>query len=392
MTILLLKTHVRGYVKRDGTAVAPHQDKRPAAHGHPPPAMTAAQAKQRDLFEEHAPKVFSISAHGSAVAIAPGPDLASYDKVLIGFSGGKDSIACLLALLENGVPPEKIELHHHDIDGEGASFMDWPITKDYCRKIAEAVGVPIYFSWREGGFEREMLRENQRTAPVIFEKPDGTRGRAGGEHGPLGTRRKFPQQSANLTTRWCSGALKVDVMAAAVRNQERFTGKRTLIVTGERAEESSNRANYKAFEPDRAHSSTRHVDHYRPVHGWSEAQVWDVMRKHGVVPHPSYQLGYGRLSCRNCIFAGPNQIATNNTLYPAETGKVAQREREFGVTIHRKEDLMTRAAKGRAYQAAIDQPEVAALGNSKTWAGPVIVPVDQWKLPAGAFGEKDGPC
>lgn len=318
--------------------------------------------------------------------------LNSYDKALIAFSGGKDSIACLLAVLEHGMHKSKIELHHHDIDGDASSLMDWPITKDYCRQIAQAMGVPLYFSWREGGFEREMLRKNQRTAPVVFEKPDGTLGRSGGFNGPLGTRRKFPQQSASLTTRWCSGSLKVDVMAAAVRNQDRFKGKRTLVVTGERAEESSNRARYKTFEPDRSHSNGRHVDHYRPVHAWSEKQVWDIMRKHGVVAHPAYQLGYGRLSCRHCIFAGPNQIATNNVLYPESTGKIAALEREFGVTIHRKEDLLSRAKKGTPYRAALNNPEMATMGESSVWAGLIVVPPERWTLPAGAFGEKDGPC
>ncbi len=389
--IVFFKAHISGYTKQDGTFVAPHEDNRIARKLRPPPKPTADQLRQQDLFEDYKP-VYSVSSKNSAVTIASGPDLATYDKILVGFSGGKDSIASVLALLENGVPASKIELHHHDIDGDGESFMDWPITKDYCRKFAEALGLPIYFSWREGGFEREMMRDNQRTASVVFEKPDGTTGRSGGERGPLGTRRKFPQQSASLTTRWCSGSLKVDVMASAVRNQERFTGLRTLVVTGERAEESSNRANYKTFEPDRSHSNSRHVDHYRPVHAWSEKDVWDVMKKHGVVAHPSYQLGYGRLSCRHCIFAGPNQIATNNALYPESTSKVASREKEFGVTIHRKEDLLSRAKKGTPYKAALDQPDIAKLGESTTWTGPIIVPPEQWKLPAGAFGEKDGPC
>lgn len=389
--VLLLKTHVRGYTRGDGAFVAPHEDKRPSAR-----AVFFKKkehdAGQYDLFETTSGHVAHIDPQGAPAPIAPGPDLGSYDKVLVGFSGGKDSIAAVLALLENGVPPSKIELHHHDIDGDGASFMDWPITKDYCRKFAQALGIPIYFSWREGGFEREMLRENQRTAAVVFEKPDGTTGRAGGQHGPLGTRRKFPQQSANLTTRWCSGSLKVDVMAAAIRNQDRFDAKRSLVVTGERAEESPNRARYQTFEPHRSHSTGRHVDQFRPVHAWSEKQVWDIMHKHGIVPHPSYQLGYGRLSCRHCIFAGPNQIATNNALYPESTGKVADREREFGVTIHRKEDLLSRAKKGVPYQAAIDNPEVAKLGESHEWTGPIIIPPSEWKLPAGAYGEKDGPC
>ena len=43
--------------------------------------------------------------------------LEEYDKIIVLFSGGKDSLACVLHLLELGVPREKIELWHHDIDG-----------------------------------------------------------------------------------------------------------------------------------------------------------------------------------------------------------------------------------------------------------------------------------
>ncbi len=49
----------------------------------------------------------------------------SYDKFLVMFSGGKDSTALVLHLLDLGVPREKIELWHHDIDGKGRTFMDW---------------------------------------------------------------------------------------------------------------------------------------------------------------------------------------------------------------------------------------------------------------------------
>jgi tRNA(Ile)-lysidine synthase TilS/MesJ len=72
-------------------------------------------------------------------------DLASYDTFIVAFSGGKDSLACLLHLIESGVPRERIELWHHDVDGrEGSTLMDWACTRDYCRKVAEAFGVKIY--------------------------------------------------------------------------------------------------------------------------------------------------------------------------------------------------------------------------------------------------------
>lgn len=319
------------------------------------------------------------------------PDLASYDTILVMFSGGKDSVAAVLTLLEQGAPRERIELWHHDIDGGGQTLMDWPITPAYCRAVARALGMPIFFSYREGGFEREMNRDQAQTAPVVFETPDGE-GRAGGTSGKLGTRQRFPQVSADLSTRWCSGALKVDVGAAAIRNQQRFLGKRTLVVTGERAQESANRARYRIFEHDRTHTQSRHVDHLRPIHAWSEAEVWAAIRRNGIVPHPAYQLGYGRLSCRHCIFASADQLATNRALYPESFARIAGYEQAFNSTIHRTETVDQRADKGEAYAAATAQPELAALADARDWTGPVLVDPAAWQMPAGALSrDRAGP-
>ena len=179
-------------------------------------------------------------------------NLHSYDKYIVSFSGGKDSTACFLYLLDNGIPLDKIELWHQDIDGREDTFFDWEVTPDYCRRFAEAFGVQIYYQWKEGGFRRELMRENSLTAPNCFECPDGTVGKVGGKRGKLATRRKFPQCSPDLTVRWCSGYLKIDVCSAAIINQPRFRGIRTLVLSGERGEESAARAKYPVFEPDRA--------------------------------------------------------------------------------------------------------------------------------------------
>ena len=97
------------------------------------------------------------------------PVLSDYERFVVFFSSGKDSVACFLWLLDQGVPLDKIELHHHLVDGnEGSELMDWPVTADYCKKFAEAFGVRLSFSWKEGGFEREMLRKDAPTAPVHF--------------------------------------------------------------------------------------------------------------------------------------------------------------------------------------------------------------------------------
>ncbi|WP_249203199.1 tRNA lysidine(34) synthetase [Gluconobacter kondonii] len=126
------------------------------------------------------------------------PDLTSYDSIIVAVAGGKDGTACLLALLEAGAPKDRLELWHHEVDGQGPSFMDWPSTSPYVSALAQDFGLPLYRSWREGAFEREMLRNAAPTAPVFFESPEGLI-RVGGE-GPNGTRLRFPQVSASLMT------------------------------------------------------------------------------------------------------------------------------------------------------------------------------------------------
>ena len=80
------------------------------------------------------------------------PDLGAYRRFVVAFSGGKDSLAASLHLLSLGVPAHAIELHHHDVDGFGPTFMDWPCTPAYVRAIAKHLGIVLYVSWREGGF------------------------------------------------------------------------------------------------------------------------------------------------------------------------------------------------------------------------------------------------
>jgi 3'-phosphoadenosine 5'-phosphosulfate sulfotransferase (PAPS reductase)/FAD synthetase len=318
------------------------------------------------------------------------PDIESYERFVVVFSGGKDASACVLHLLELGVARDKIELHHHCVDGRvDGGLMDWPVTESYCRAFAKALGVEIYFSWRDGGFEREMLRDESATAAVHFERPDGSIATVGGE-GPLGTRQRFPQVSADLSVRWCSAYLKVDVGACLLRNEDRFNGSRTLVVTGERAEESRSRARYKSFERHRSDTrdgkKKRHVDHWRPVHAWKEAAVWAIIERHKIRPHPAYFLSFSRTSCMKCIFGSAAQWATVAQLDTDGFKRIAAYERRFGTTIQRKESVEHLAARGKAFRFS---DEDARMAMSRHFDAPIIV--ENWVLPAGAFGEGTGP-
>ncbi|MCI1374108.1 MAG: phosphoadenosine phosphosulfate reductase family protein [Acetobacter sp.] len=321
------------------------------------------------------------------------PDLSSYENIIVAVSGGKDGTACLLALLEAGAPVERIKLWHHKVDGAGLPFMDWPSTEPYVAALAQDFSLPIYRSWREGGFEREMLRDREPTAAVVFETPDGVM-RAGGQ-GPEGTRLRFPQVSSSLSVRWCSASLKVDVADRALRAQDRFLNRRTLFVTGERAEESPARARYAPFEPHRTDTRNgrrrrRHVDHWRPVHKWSEAEVWAILKRWSVTPATPYKIGFSRLSCAFCIFADAHAFATLQWMDATKFARLVDYEEHFGCTIKRDRSLMHLVRQGRVFEAARSQPALVKAALSDRQIRSVFT--EEWPLPAGAFGNGEWPA
>lgn len=318
----------------------------------------------------------------------------NYDKYIVAFSGGKDSIALVLYLLDSGVDPAKIELWHHDIDGNEEAFMDWECTHDYCQKFADAFGIDIYFSWKKGGFKREMLRDNQRTAPTWFETPGKILKKVGGILGDLGTRLRFPQVSADLKVRWCSAYLKIDVCSAAIRNQERFQGLKTVVLSGERGEESTARSKYQIFEVDRSDRRDgrlkRHVDRWRPIRDWKEVQVWDIIKRYRVRVHPCYYMGWSRCSCKFCIFGNADQFASAYKLSPIQGEEIIEYEERFGVTMKRNTDLRSLISCGNPYPNITE--ELARQANSKIYDQQIIFnDNEEWLLPAGAYGESCGP-
>jgi 3'-phosphoadenosine 5'-phosphosulfate sulfotransferase (PAPS reductase)/FAD synthetase len=320
--------------------------------------------------------------------------LDQYNVVIVSFSGGKDSLACLLHLLDLGVPRHKIQLWHQCVDGDPETqdgLMDWPVTHSYAQAVADALGVRIFYQWRQGGFEREMLRDHQKTAPCTFQRQDGSLASAGGLRGPEGTRLKFPQVSANLSVRWCSAALKIDVAALAINNDPDLKTGKFLFVTGERRQESTARSLYAEMEPHRSNCQRRRVDQWRAIIDWSEADVWAIIERYRVQPHPAYKIGFGRVSCMTCIFALADQWATIRIIAPTRFARVAARERQSGLTIHRTLTVDQQADRGTPFEGAWD-PILVDLALGTTYSESIILPANQrWVLPAGAFKEQGGP-
>ena len=147
------------------------------------------------------------------------------------------------------------------------------------------------------------------------------------------------------------------------------------------------------FEPDRTDARggvlNRHVDRCRLVHQWSAEEVWEIIARWRVNVHPAYHLQFGRVSCANCIFLGKHGWASVRAVVPEQFEQVAQYEKSFGKTIDRDMGVVTKANMGTVYSPCRNDKLVGV--KNRNWNGPIILEENEWRLPAGAFGETNGP-
>mgnify|MGYP003212455628 CR=1 FL=1 len=292
--------------------------------------------------------------------------LEEYDLIVVLISGGKDSVACYLKLLELGVPKERIEFWHHDIDGGHPSRrMDWKCTQNYVKALADAEGIKLRVSYRVNGFFGELYRIGA-SEPIEWIDPDtgevkqcklssnylkckelkeqateemeellkkyGYRMKFPAKTGDLsrrwcsaylkicvadtvvsnldrlgeleelgGKRHKFPAKGGTHSGRWCSGNLKAAVQDSVTANlEETKRDKKILIVSGERRGESAGRSKYNEME---IHRTNAEAKAHRIVHQWrccidySEKDVWELLKRHHINPHPCYRISGSICHC-----------------------------------------------------------------------------------------------
>lgn len=334
--------------------------------------------------------------------------LEEYDLIVVLISGGKDSVACYLKLIELGVPKEKIEFWHHDIDGgHPTRRMDWKCTQNYVKALADAEGVKLRVSYRVNGFFGELYRIGA-SEPIEWIDPDtgeirqcklssnylkcrelkeqateemeellkqyGYRMKFPAKTGDLsrrwcsaylkicvadtvvsnldrlgeleelgGKRHKFPAKGGTHSGRWCSGNLKAAVQDSVTANlEETKHDKKILIVSGERRGESVGRSKYNEMEIHRTNATAKA---HRVVHQWrccidySEKDVWELLKRHHINPHPCYRIGWNRCSCMMCIFSTPRLFAGVKELFPDAYASLRHDEEVLGFTLDNKKNL-----------------------------------------------------
>lgn len=375
--------------------------------------------------------------------------LEEYDKIIVLFSGGKDSLAAVLHLLELGVPKEKIQLWHHDIDGGNPTRkMDWPVTQAYVRAVAEYLGITLLPSWRVNGFWGEVYRIGA-SWPIQYTDPEtgemlecrlsDKQARSAelrekilddleqDELESMGCRMKFPAKSGNLAVRWCSSILKITVADSLIRNMDELQGigkrmkfpaksgchqgrwcsgslkasvesklysdidelskdVKILVVSGERRQESAGRAKYNEMEVHRTNATAKA---HRLVHQWRAVIDWSEAEIWEIIKQY-------RIAPHPCYAAGWNRCSCMMCIFslPSHWAGIRELFPERFAEVEKDERILgftldnkkTLAEYVGDAESCVCYDNPNALYQLQSGEFTVSdVPMPDWQLPDGAF-------
>lgn len=216
--------------------------------------------------------------------------------VVLGCSGGKDSTATSLHLLEQGIAHRRV-------------FADtgWehPDTYDYVREYLPDVLGPI--DWVRGDLDFEQLVEKKGMFPGAL-------------------------------ARFCTQELKVKPILEYV---QAIDGE-VVNPVGIRAAESQARAKMPEWEWSDAFDCWV----WRPIIDWSEQDVIDMHKRHGVRPNPLYMKGARRVGCFPCRYASKQDLDLMAEIWPERVDTIRDLERRV------QEAAAARyAAKGETFES-----------------------------------------
>lgn len=236
-------------------------------------------------------------------------------RVIVTFSGGKDSLAALLWTRE------------HITKNFTTVFCDtgWehPLTYEYIHRIADKLHLDLV-----------TLKSKKYDGMVDLAR----------QH------KKWPSPRFRM----CTGELKVRPMIDYLLDDVRDN---VLIIQGIRGAESPARAKMSKqctyfkyyFEPygyTKNGKPKKHTyrgkdvqafraqfsdDLLRPVFDWSAQQVIDYILTAGLEPNPLYKMGYKRVGCWPCVMAMQRDILNIARQSPERIEQIAALEREIGL-------------------------------------------------------------
>lgn len=247
-------------------------------------------------------------------------------KVLVAYSGGKDSQACLLwAVKRYGV--KNIEAVFCDTGWEH------PATYKHIIDTTTVLGVKL--------------------VTVKSKKYDGMIDLAE-------KKKRFPSSQA----RFCTSELKSIPFIDYVLEQTEHL----LVIQGIRALESHSRSQmqkqcryFKYYFEDYNDKGKTHTyrkkdiqewvklysdDILRPVFDWTGQQVIDYIIENGQEPNPLYKQGFKRVGCFPCIMSGHKEVHEIIKRYPERFNEIIEHENRIGSSFFKIDFVPDYAQKG----------------------------------------------
>ena len=188
-------------------------------------------------------------------------------KYVVSVSGGKDSTACLLYMLD--IAPKE------------------DIIPVFCDTKWEADVTYEYLDYLEKELQIDIVRiESEGMVNLALRK----------------------KMVPNRQYRFCTYNLKIVPFENWLR--ENILGKEEFIVVqGLRREESDARANTRTFEiRDSVTKPSFKIPTLYPIAYWKKQEVFDFLESHNIKKNPLYDLGFERVGCMPCVFARKHEL------------------------------------------------------------------------------------
>lgn len=210
--------------------------------------------------------------------------LAYFDLLIVSFSGGKDSTACLLWALDTGKVVRAV------MADTGNELPDMP---DYIRYVERRLGVKVEVYQRPGHTFHDLVLRRKMW--------------------PIPRRCLVSSTTKRDDFRWYLQATS--------------TPESALVILGQRRGESASRAHLPDFTP--ISRAGRPV--YRPILDWSVDDVFAFLDERGVQAHPAYSRGRKRVGCVWCVHSSLEDLILDEELYPQRCAELRALRTRIGL-------------------------------------------------------------
>jgi 3'-phosphoadenosine 5'-phosphosulfate sulfotransferase (PAPS reductase)/FAD synthetase len=250
-------------------------------------------------------------------------------SIVVSFSGGKDSLASLLAVRNLYFGQCPIIMHYQKVE------EDWPGTQGYCEGIALSLGLELvvvqafYYAYicRQVRCQHGWLSANPKPkCDRCHEETGEVKMIVKNLRDMIRWRKMYPSKKV----RYCTSYLKEEVYDRWARRHREKLGATSVLVIGYRWAESLDRQSIEPFIASRKGVETKEFSQmqWHPILHWRRIDCFRSIRSAGLLPHLAYTIqgmtdhdmyetdveGGPRCSCSCCILASTEQVAFNSRL------------------------------------------------------------------------------